>query len=312
MKYKILLLLAIVMMSLEGKAQVETVDSVWFKGYIIMKTKDERGRSNYKIFQDTVYTKNKLKKSLQTKWLVVDLGFNNYVDKSKYNQAVALSYYPGYNQLTGNSGEFLEVKNSTANYYDYSGRGLNTFAPRSGSSPLSPAEFKVLTGKSVNFNVWLFMQRLSIYKHKFNLQYALGLEMNNYHFARNITYQPGYPTVIIRDTVDFKKNKLFAQYLTIPLMLNYTSNPARPNRAFKASFGVSGGYLLNSRTKQISEERGKIKRTDDFNLNKWRGSFTGELGYGLIKLYGNFAFTPLHDYGLEQYPFAIGLRFNGF
>lgn len=136
--------------------------------------------------------------------------------------------------------------------------------------------------------------------------------MNNYRYARSITYLPGYPTQIIRDTVEFSKNKLFAEYISIPLMLNFNSNPARPGRAFQASFGVSGGYLLKSRTKQISEERGKVRKTDDFNLNKWRFGLTSELGYGPVKLYGNFALTPLHDYGLQQYPFSIGLRLNGF
>ncbi|MCK7558829.1 PorT family protein [Chitinophaga sedimenti] len=311
MKYKILLVLAILCTALEGMGQVQTADTVQIKGLIIVKTKDVKGRSNYKLYQDTVYQRNKLKKNIHTKWLVFDLGFNNYRDKSKYYEAQALNYYaPITNSNIGlNDGYY---NGSSNKQFDYSPSGLQTFAPRAASSPLTPSEFKLLTGKSINFNVWLFQQRLNIYKHKFNLQYALGLEMNNYHFARNITYQPGYPTTIMRDTVEFSKNKLFAQYLTVPLMLNYTSNPLRPNRAFKASFGLSGGYLLKARTKQISDERGKIKRTDDFNLNKWRAGFTGELGYGPVKLYGNFAFTPLHDYGLEQFPFAIGLRLNGF
>ena len=73
-----------------------------------------------------------------------------------------------------------------------------------------------------------------------------------------------------------------------------------------------GGYLLKARTKQVSEERGKVRLTDEFSLNKWRFALTGEIGYGPIKLYSNFALTPLHDYGLEQYPFSVGFRFNGF
>jgi hypothetical protein len=136
--------------------------------------------------------------------------------------------------------------------------------------------------------------------------------MNNYRFARNISYVAGYSSLIIRDTVSFSKNKLFAEYLSVPVMLNFNSNPARPSRAFKMSMGFMGGYLVKARTKQISKERGKEKQVDEFNLNKWRLSLTGDIGYGPLKLYGNFAVTPLHDYGLEQYPFSIGLRFNGF
>ncbi|HEU4556085.1 MAG TPA: outer membrane beta-barrel protein [Chitinophaga sp.] len=311
MKYKILHLIFIMLMVV-GKTQAQTpaavaaptADTIQIKSLIIIKGKDARGKNTYKFYNDTAYTRNKLKKNLHTKWLVIDLGFNNYIDRSDYAGAgaAALMAYasPGYSSVTNKS-------------YDYSAVGLNTFAPRSASAPLTPDEFKLIPGKSINVNIWILMQRLNIYKHKLNLIYAIGVEMNNYRYARSITYVPGYPTQIIReDSIHFSKNKLFAEYLSVPLMLNFTSNPARPGRSVDVSMGVMAGYLVKSRTKQISEERGKVKRTDDFNLNKWRFGITTELGYGPVKLYGNFALTPLHDYGLEQYPFSVGIRFNGF
>ncbi len=271
-----------------------TADTIQIKGLIIIKGKDAKGKNSYKFYNDTAYARNKLKKNLHTRWFVFDLGFNNYIDRSAYAGAAPAALFasaaPSYAMLLNKS-------------YDYSAYGLNTFAPRAASAPLTPDEFKLIPGKSINVNIWILMQRLNVYKHKLNLIYALGVEMNNYRYVRNITYVPGYPTQIIRDSVNFSKNKLFTEYLSVPLMLNFTSNPARPSRSVDVSLGVMGGYLVKSRTKQISEERGKIKRTDDFNLNKWRFGVTSELGYGPVKLYGNFAFTPLHDYGLEQYPF---------
>ncbi|CAL1520926.1 outer membrane beta-barrel protein [Chitinophaga sp. MM2321] len=313
MKHKFLLCLLLVLSVVWAHAQKAstsqvapaTPDTIQIKGLIIIKGKNDKGRTSYKFYNDTAYARNKLKRNLQTKWFIFDLGFNNFIDRSEYNGASFLSYYP-------NTTNFYNGAAPASRAYDYSATGLATFAPREGSEPLTPSEFKLITGKSINFNIWLFEQRLNITKHKLNLLYALGLEMNNFRYARNITYQPGYPTRIIRDSVEFSKNKLFAEYISIPVMLNFNSNPARPSRAFQASFGVSGGYLLKSRTKQISEERGKVRKTDDFNLNKWRFGLTSELGYGPVKLYGNFALTPLHDYGLQQYPFSIGLRLNGF
>lgn len=311
MKHKILLWILIMMAVREVQAQTAapapTADTIQIKGLIIIKGKDARGKSTYKFYNDTAYARNKLKKNLHTKWFVIDVGFNNYIDRSDYTGASVLSrdvrYAYAPNMLTSYQAE---------KSYDYSAYGLNTFAPRGGAEPLTPDEFKLITGKSINVNIWIIQQRLNIYKHRFNIIYALGVEMNNYRYARNITYVPGYPTQIIRDTVNFSKNKLFAEYLSIPLMLNFNSNPARPGRSFELSMGVMGGYLVKSRTKQISEERGKIKRTDDFNLKQWRFGLTSELAYGPVKLYGNFSLTPLHDYGLEQYPFSVGIRFNGF
>ncbi|HVI48506.1 MAG TPA: hypothetical protein VM802_26800 [Chitinophaga sp.] len=313
MKHRILLCLLLVFGSILAHAQKNVnalatpapPDTIQIKGLIIIKGKNERGRTSYKFYHDTAYTRNKLKKNLQTRWFVFDIGFNNFIDRSEYGGAGYLSRYP-------NTTSFYTDGMPTTKRYDYSPAGLATFAPRGGSEPLTPAEFKLITGKSINFNIWLFQQRLNITKHKLNLLYALGLEMNNFRYARNITYVPGYSTTIIRDSVEFSKNKLFAEYVTVPVMLSFNSNPARPGRAFQLSFGVTGGYLIKSRTKQISEERGKVRKTDDFNLNKWRFGLTSEIGYGLVKLYGNFALTPLHDYGLQQYPFSIGLRVHGF
>lgn len=314
MKHKILLICVLVLCGGWAHAQKADTkntpappDTIQIKGLIIIKGKNEKGRNSYKFYHDTAYARQKLKKNLQTKWFVFDLGFNNYIDRSDYNGASFVNYYPNTTAFYNGA-----AASPVSKSYDYSAAGLATFAPREASTPLTPSEFKLITGKSINFNIWLFQQRLNITKHQLNLLYALGLEMNNYRYARSITYLPGYPTQIIRDSIAFSKNKLFAEYISVPVMLNFNSNPARPGRAFQASFGVSGGYLLKSRTKQISEERGKVRKTDDFNLNKWRFGLTSELGYGPVKLYANFALTALHDYGLQQYPFSIGLRLNGF
>lgn len=318
MKRVLLTLLTMILM-MGAYAQQAAVDSIYIKGMMIIKGRNAEGKNVFKVYQDTAYARAKLKKNLHTRWLVFDVGFNNYRDNSNYSGAMAMSLYSSrasafQNPNTPANYDFLQQLNAynSKAQYDFSGSALNSFAPRRASSPLTPDEFKLITGKSINFNIWLLMQRLNIHKHKLNLIYALGTEMNNYRFARNITYIPGYPTTIIRDSVSFTKNKLFASYLTIPVMLNFNSNPARPGRSFELSAGVSGGYLLKSRTKQVSEERGKERHTDDFSLNKWRFGLTGEIAYGPIKLYTNFALTPLHDYGLEQYPFSVGFRFNGF
>jgi hypothetical protein len=315
MKHKILLILLLVLCGGWAHAQKADKntpappDTIQIKGLVIIKGKNDKGRTSYKFYNDTSYARQKLKRNLQTKWFVCDLGFNNYIDRSDYNGASFINYYPNGSSYYNGAVAYNTVANKS---YDYSATGLATFAPRDASEPLTPSEFRLITGKSINFNIWLFQQRLNITKHKLNLLYALGLEMNNYRYARSVTYLPGYPTQIIRDSVEFSKNKLFAEYISVPVMLNFNSNPARPNRAFQASLGVSGGYLLKSRTKQVSEERGKVRKTDDFNLNKWRFGLTSELGYGPVKLYANFALTALHDYGLQQYPFSVGIRLNGF
>ena len=47
---------------------------------------------------------------------------------------------------------------------------------------------------------------------------------------------------------DAKKNKLAADYLTVPLMVNFNFTPERRN-GFGFSAGVSAGYLYSARQK---------------------------------------------------------------
>jgi hypothetical protein len=39
-------------------------------------------------------------------------------------------------------------------------------------------------------------------------------------------------------------------------------------------------------------------------------AYVGELGLGPVKIFGSYAMTPLHKYGLEQYPYTLGIRFS--
>ena len=95
-------------------------------------------------------------------------------------------------------------------------------------------------------------------------------------------------------------------------MININTNPGGRWGGLHISFGVSGGYLYSARQKQESNERGKQKQRTDFNLNKWKVAYIAELGLGPVNLYGSYSMTPLHKFGLDQYPYNIGIRFNLF
>ena len=100
------------------------------------------------------------------------------------------------------------------------------------------------------------MQKLSLAKNYVNLKYGLGLELNNYRFKSPISfkengvlpYSGGMQTneaFIFEDSISFSKNKLAADYLTVPLMLNFNSNPNHPKKGISLSAGVSAGYLYS-------------------------------------------------------------------
>ena len=217
-----------------------------------------------------------------TNWIILDLGFANYSDKTNYD----------------NTGSYL---------YN-----------RPGAAPLGASDFDLNAGKSIDVNIWLFMQRLNLVSHHLNLKYGLGIELNNYRYKSQVSYLKDNPfvtgvapaPVIIRDSVLFSKNKLATDYVTVPFMLNYTTNPFSRSKAFSISVGVSAGYLYSSRNKQISEPRGKQVNNGGFDIKQFKISYVGEVGLGPVRLYGSYSPTSIYKRGLDIRPYTLGIRLS--
>lgn len=169
-------------------------------------------------------------------------------------------------------------------------------------------DMKLRAIKSSNVNIWIVMQRLSLIKGYVNLKYGVGIEMFNFRYQNSISYNKN-PAYIFKDTISFSKDKLFAEYLSVPLMLNINTNPGHKN-ALTLSGGVSAGYLIGSHTKQISDQRGKVKVKGDLGLEQFRVAYVGEVGIGHLHLFGSYSIHKLHEKGLEQYPYSFGIRFS--
>jgi hypothetical protein len=107
----------------------------------------------------------------------------------------------------------------------------------------------------------------------------------------------------------YQKNKLAADYLTIPMMLNFNFTPDRKN-GFGLSGGISVGYLYSARNKTITSDEEKKKAKDDFELEKWKLSYIAELSMGPIKLYGSYALKNMYERGLDMTPYNFGFRFS--
>lgn len=291
MKKYVLMLMALLCAGLT-KAQDSTAtnagDTIKVGNFIIIKNKkksddrDTTGRDPHATIDITIGNdddvdnndkENSKPSNVSTNWFIFDLGFANMRDKTDYGSPEANAY------LNANGGAAF-----TADDLD-----LNT-------------------GKSSNVNLWFFMQKLNITKHVLNLKYGLGMEMYNYRYKKTISYNDD-PSYIYRDSVSFSKNKLFVNYLTVPLMFNINATPEK-RKGFTLSAGVSAGYRISSRNKQISDERGKDKIKGDFDLEPWRFAYVAEMGIGPVRVYGSYSVNTLHQNGLQQYPYTVGLRFS--
>lgn len=248
---------------------------------IIKRAGDKKGKE-VMISGKTNHSK---KSRVTTNWWIVDLGFANYSDKTDYSAV----------------GDYL--------------------VNRPGAANLDENDFKLKAGKSVNVNIWFFMQRLALIKRNVNLKYGLGLELNNYRYKSAISYREsgeipysgGMQTnapFIFRDSISFSKNKLAADYLTVPLMLNFRTTPAGGKKSFSVSFGVSAGYLYSQRNKQKSDDRGKLKNKGDYDLNRFKFSYIGELGLGPVKLFGSYSPKSMYDNNMDFRPYSFGIRLS--
>ncbi len=286
---KLILLLATAIICLNLSAQDDpgkkdrNKDTIRVGGMIIVKKgKKDGGDLSIKVGGD--HGKKK-RKNISTNWWIVDLGFANYDDKTNY----------------ANAGSYL--------------------VNRPGYPALDKNDFKLRAGKSVNVNIWVFMQRLNLIQHHVHLKYGLGVELNNYRYKSAINYNEGglvpytvntqtNAPFIFRDSISFSKNKLAADYVTVPLMLNFVTNADERKNRFGLSVGVSAGYLYSQRNKQVSSERGKLKNRGDYDLERFKFSYVAEMTLGPVTMYGSYSPQSMYERSLDIRPFNVGVRFG--
>lgn len=263
-----------------GFAQVDTTrqerpDTIKIGGMVIIRepgSKEDDGNKRRGAIVRIGNRKNRDKYSnVSTNWWIVDLGFSNYDDKTVYTSTEAQAIAPGSNE-------------------DW---------------------FKLRPGKSRSVNLWIVMQRLNMIKRVVNLKYGIGLELNNYFFEdESIRFQKN-PTLIDQFHGNLKKNKLAADYLTAPIMLNFNFTPKNDNnnKNYGISAGVSAGFLYSSRQK-IKDNGDKEKTKGNFDLRKWKLSYIAEIQLGPVKLYGSLATRSMFEKGLDMTPYNVGFRFS--
>jgi hypothetical protein len=220
---------------------------------------------------------------IQTEWLAFDLGIAGYMDYTKYDITRAFT-----NPLVG-----IRVTK-------------RKMQPKNSSS---------------NVNIWVVQQKLNLYKHKYYFKYGIGFEMLNYYYSNPVNFRNDPESYISIDGpsekgpgLTYSKNKLYINYLTVPLILSRTYK-FKKTQDINVAGGVNFGYLLNTRNKQISEASGKKKYDGDFNFSDYKMSGVFQIGIGDVKFYGTTALTNIIDKGTSNqsfYPYTFGIRFSKF
>ena len=203
--------------------------------------------------------------------------------------------------------------NSLHDMTDYRSAEAQAFLGRVDGGLRNEDLFALRTSKSINVNIYPVMVKARLYRsprQKVLLASGLGMQLYNFRFTKPVSYRADPTPGVVMDTISFSKNKLAFNYLTVPLMINAKTKIGGEWLTY--GVGVSGGFLLSSWTKQVSDERGKDKTHDPFNFRKTNFCVNAEIGLdGYVRLYASYQLTSLHEDGLQQHPFSIGFRFLG-
>jgi len=189
----------------------------------------------------------------------------------------------------------------------------NYFGPNFNSRLPGYEWFEPNPGKSWVVNIHLVNQRLNLIDHHLWLSYGLYFELNSYKYNNDNVLVPRIDSIAYQvSDAPLKKNKVSCEYLGIPLMLRYESNPHDLSNSFHISAGGFGEYLMGARTKIKTTTNEKSKVHDDFNLNPFRYGITARAGFGFVNVFANFGLSKFlkDDVQPTAYPFSAGLAFE--
>ena len=220
--------------------------------------------------------KDKTEGDFDTHWGILDLGLNTVADNTNYNSAAAKAF-------------------------------LNVPANRQNSSL-----FNLRQGKSINVNIYPFMETLYALKRKnqkINISVGLGLQLYNFRYENPISYTRN-PNTVVLDSMSFKKNKLAFDYLNLPLMITFKTR-LHNDKWLVYGVGITAGYSIATWTKQEFGSH-KVKLHDDFGFSNFNSCLTGEIGLSnTIRFYGTYQLTNMFttSTGMSQHPISFGIRF---
>lgn len=171
--------------------------------------------------------------------------------------------------------------------------GVNTWLSNNAIGVPEGFESWELENIAANFHLGVIQQGINLYKGKLRFVYGLGIEFNNYRFEKGITVEPDTKPVsyTVDDVLKYKRNKVVSRYATVPLMLNFKSNPEDDDKSIKIAAGIQAGYLVGAHQKQkwgSGNQKEKKKIKGDYGFEDFRYGYVAQFGYGDFVLYGKY------------------------
>ena len=168
--------------------------------------------------------------------------------------------------------------------------------------------------KTYNFGFDLLQAGYRFNDH-FRLFLSAGFDWTYIRLRENIDFlENTTPLTWEQSTVDYKKNKLTATYLRLPLTFELRSKHYSGLGRLRFAFGPEGGFLLKGTQRFKSDELGKQKFKDDYNFTQFRYGAFARFGVGSFGIYAKYYFNDLFENspdqaGLQTMAFGLMLGF---
>lgn len=181
-------------------------------------------------------------------------------------------------------------------------------------------------GFSRGFNAYFMFDRPFKGSPKYSIGIGAGISTTNIMFHNmNVDLRSQgtlLPFRAVDSTNHFKKYKLSASYLEIPLEFRFASNPENLNKSFKAALGLKVGTLVNAHTKgktlqdKNNNDIGNYveKVSSKRHLNGTRFSATARVGYGIVSVFGSYQLNSFLKEGAgspDMKLYQVGITLSG-
>jgi len=211
---------------------------------------------------------------------------------------------------------------------DLSGRPSDHFMIQYGMDSWTGRPDSVRTGGfSRHFNMYFMFDKPFKANPKLSIAYGVGIGSSNIFFdnTRVDIKNTGLklPFTNVDSTDHFKKFKVTTIYAELPVELRYFSDPANPNKSWKAALGVKVGTLLKAYTKGKDYENKSgasiygptyiAKESSKKFFNGTMLAVTGRVGIGFISIDAGYQFNGVLETGAgpTMNKFSLGLTISG-
>lgn len=212
-----------------------------------------------------------------------------------------------------NYGSFRSRNTHFEGHWSGIGLGYSGLVSSIGNFSLpSDASFMSQKANSIVFDLNIYNVSIPVW-HKAGFLAGIGMEVNNFKFDSNKSLKQNDEGYVSADDYgargdNLEKSKLTTTYLNIPIL--FEVQLGKYSQAF-INFGVIGAWRVQSHTKVISDNDGKVKNKKGLNMNNFRYGYMAQVGCNKIGVYAKYYPDSIfkNDRGPAVRQFNIGLIF---